>query len=380
MIENTSDASGGDKLQLQEGDLEELAFRTGSTYDTYLSTEPGLERFWSGSGRGCVAYLRRGRYVNVCGGLIADRADRGRLLREFTDFIHRSSGVVSFYNICETDLELFRDLGYQVTRWGKEALIDLPEQSWQGKQFEWVRRQSNYCRRQGLEVEEVLDDAPDRGGVFDEVRQIGQQSLASKPQARELKFVQGLTIPNAWGRRRLFVARNGRGRIEGFLTCLPGQAGELWSFETFRSRPDSVRGTTAYLMHQVLQRLQLENVETVSLCLVPGMGCEQPILGDCGMTRRLLNFTRTNLGFVYDINGLLHFKSRFRPRFEDRFVCVSPQITVGSLLAFAHVTGVFYLSPLQLWRSWRDRRTSNLSMEPQMEAKPGLQIPALVKS
>ena len=25
--------------------------------------------------------------------------------------------------------------------------------------------------------------------------------------------------------------------------------------------------------------------------------------------------------FIFDVAGLYHFKSRFRPRFEDRFIC-----------------------------------------------------------
>ena len=40
--------------------------------------------------------------------------------------------------------------GFQATKWGEEALVDLPDCTWSGKDYEWVRRQSNYCRRQGL--------------------------------------------------------------------------------------------------------------------------------------------------------------------------------------------------------------------------------------
>ena len=38
-------------------------------------------------------------------------------------------------------------------------------------------------------------------------------------------------------------------------------------------------------------------------------------------------------GFIFDVAGMYHFKSRFRPRFEDRFICACPAMTLGA----AHV-------------------------------------------
>ena len=64
--------------------------------------------------------------------------------------------TLTFYNIADDDLPLFREAGFQITKWGEEALVDLADCRWEGKAYEWVRRQSNYCRRRGLEFAECI--------------------------------------------------------------------------------------------------------------------------------------------------------------------------------------------------------------------------------
>ena len=92
-----------------------------------------------------------------------------------------------------------------------------------------------------------------------------------------------------------------------------------------------MRGTISFLMHQTMQVLQSEGVRHVSLCLVPGMGCNQPRPGDSALARWGFVLAARYLGFLFDTAGMYHFKSRFRPRFESRYICVRPKITLGSL-------------------------------------------------
>ena len=343
-----------------QSSLEDLLFRYGRCYDSYLGTEPNRETFWSLDRRGVVTFVRRGRYLNISGGLISPADQKLSLLMQLVGYAIANRLVLSFYNIPEDELPLFRNFEFQITKWGEEALVDLTSELWQGRAFEWVRRQVNFCHRHELvcsecDLDELSADA--RATVIAELREVSAAPLALKPQAAEMTFLEGSFDPSQMNRKRLFIARadGGAGRIEGLLVANPCQNGSAWVFELYRYRPDAVRGTVAFLMHQAIQRMQFENVTHVSLCLIPGLGCETPLPGDSSMVRRALVIASKYFDFLFNTAGTHHFKSRFRPRYENRYLCVWPKATLGSSWAFIRVIGVLNLNPLKLWRALREQ-------------------------
>ncbi|HUY33309.1 MAG TPA: DUF2156 domain-containing protein [Pirellulales bacterium] len=335
--------------------LEEYAYRYGRTYDSYLVNDADRECFWSRDGEGAVGFVRRGRYLKVGGGLLAPDECKGALLAELVEHSERHGQCLSFYNVTDDDLPLFREFGFQVTKWGEEAIVDLPERTWQGKSFEWVRRQTNYCKRQGLALEECRRDelsTVEWGDLLSEFSDMSAALLAAKPQADELRFLDGEFDPSRLGRKRIFVARadEGTGRVEGFLVANPGGNGSFWSFELYRHRPDAVRGTVTFLMHQAMRLLAREGVEGVSLCLLPGLRAGEPRPGDSALARRGLAWGGRYFNFLFDTAGLYHFKSRFRPRYENRYICARPRITLGSAWALIQILGVLDVEPRKLAR------------------------------
>lgn len=325
-------------------------FRHGEYFDSYLATEPGREEFWSSSGDGLISYTRRGRYVLVGGGLIAPDDHKPQLLKEFVQFLQDQKLRSAFHNIGDHELPLFRENGFQITKWGEEPIVDLGGITWGGKAYEWVRRQTNFCRRHGLQAFEVphRELTPEQWGrTLDEMLEVSAESLASKPQKREMRFFEGRIGEHEVGLRRVFIVRSdeGLGRIEGFMVCTPMRGGTMWATELYRRRADAVRGTMAFLFHHVLQTLQDEGVQRVGMCLDPALRCGTKLPGDSAMVRLGMTWGESWLGCVFDVAGLRHFKSRFRPRYENRYVCVQPRVTIGSLLAWAQVCGLFDVDP-----------------------------------
>jgi len=340
--------------------LERFAFQFGRSYDSYLVTDRGRRCFWASGRRGVIVYVEIGKYLHVGGGLLARARDKQRLLAEFAEFALRRKQLISFYNIPEDELPLFRQLGFQVTKWGEDALVDLGGQTWCGKEFQWVRRQSSYCLRHGLTFLECSHGerrSADWIKLVAELNEVSATRLATKPQAAEMAFLDGRFDPDRLGRKRLFIARSRR-RIEAFLICNPCCNGRQWALEVYRHRPDCVRGTMAFLMHQTLNLLQREGVGSASLCLIPALRCDQPLAGDSPLIRWGLMVSQ-RLNLIFDHAGLYHFKSRFRPRFESRYVCVLPKATVGSLWTFTRLCGVLTLSPRKLLREAFHRLTNS---------------------
>ncbi len=327
----------------------EFVFQHGEYFDSYLATEPGREEFWSHSGEGLISYKRCGKCILVGGGVIAPDDHKATLLAEFLEFTKARRYRVAFHNIGSHELVMFRNLGFEITKWGEEPVIDLGNCEWKGKAYEWVRRQSNYCLRQGVRAFEVphCDLTPEQWKrTQDEMLEVAAESLEHKPQRREMRFFEGHIGDHEVGLRRVFIARSndGMGRIEGFVVCTPMRGGAMWATELYRRRNDAIRGTMAFLFHTVQERLQDEGVQQLNLCLDPALRCGTKLPGDSALIRLGMSWGEACLGYVFDVAGLRHFKSRFRPRYEDRFVCAYPKASVRSLLAFAQVSGLFDIS------------------------------------
>ena len=358
------------ELDDPERHLRQFVSRHGQLYDSYLATEPGREAFWSTGNRGVVTFVRHKRHVLVAGGLIAPEDEKERLLNEFLDHTERLRLRPVFLGIPDEDLPLFRRAGYRITKMGEDALIDLGNCTFGGKKYEWVRRQSNYCRRHGVVVSEVRPEKLPEAGwsvVLEELDEISRDALAEKPQSRELEFFDGRIGEHELGLRRLFVARSdeGDGRIEGYVVCNPIEDGRKWSTEIYRHRSDSVRGVIAFLMHSLILQLQDEGAEQVNLCLVPAQNCEAPLEGDNPIVRHALRVAVKYFGLVFDLAGIGHFKSRFRPRYENRYLCAPQQPSVGAFIATLKTFGVFRLdypkTARLLWGRIR-KRTSRRSL------------------
>ncbi|QDT41538.1 Phosphatidylglycerol lysyltransferase [Gimesia alba] len=319
--------------------LESLAFKYGEYHDSYLVTEPNRHYFWGKEDCGVIGFCRDGRYLHIVGGLIAAKADQHKLLENFIEFARLNQLVISFFGISEVELPTFREQGFRITKYGEEARLNLADHHWSGKPFEWVRRQENYVRRQNVVLKELheADHAPDEWQtILTELLTISEEHICNKSQTGEIPFFEGQLIPGYLHRRRLFVAQAeaGRGRFEGFLLCTPLAGGNSWSFEMYRQRNDAVRGTIPFLMKQAIDVLAEEGCKSVSLCPIPTLRCKARIPDDCFVSWLGLRIWGNCLGAIFDTKGMYHFKSRFRPQFENIYICSYPTSSLGTLLSF----------------------------------------------
>ena len=141
--------------------------------------------------------------------------------------------------------------------------------------------------------------------------------------------------------------------------------------ETCRQRPDGVRGTVAFIMYQAMRQFQEEGVQCASLCLLPGLGCDTPLPGDSAMVRWGLTLGTGRLNPAYATAGAYHFKSRFRPRFECRYICALPRVTLPCAVAFIRLVGALDFNPRKLiglaWQRWQKRTARATLTAPQFD-------------
>ena len=316
--------------------VEDFAARFGSQYDSYLAVGARNRLFFFAEGRkGIVSGVLRGKRLGIFGGILGPRSGWNEVVTELMRDCRLKNIEVSFFAVDNTLRLLLEAHGFGANKFGQGAIVDLAANDWTGKKFEWVRRQTSFCRRHALTVEEISPSdlsAPAWSVLRDEVLQIENNFLSDRSQGGGLRHVVGAFQGQLEGRQRLFTAKNHlTGNVEAFIVCNPCLNGSRWVLECFRRRPDATRGVIGFLMHQTMCTLKNEGVTQADLCMVPFVNCETPSATENRLVRKLICFAADHLNWVYDARGLLHFKSRFRPDFEDLYVCASSGVGVGWL-------------------------------------------------
>jgi len=338
--------------------LKRYTYEYGETYDSYLVTESDRETLWCRDRRGVVSFVRwAGCYAQVVGGLLAAQEDRQTLLADFVRFAKANQLNVTFFNISRDDLGLFRRHKFQITKCGEEPVIPLQKTTWQGKAYEWLRRQENYCKRQGVELSEVHPDPDDpayRDGVAPKLDEVSRKHIAATLHGRELRCFEGRFDPMNLGPRRLFVAWRGS-RIECFIVCNPCLGGKMWAIEMYRRRSDATRGVTPFAMLQTMRRLKEEGVTYCSLSLIPCLRSDVALKGDSWIYRPACVVWWRYLNWLFDVWGIYHFKSRFRPEYREMYVAALPKVTVLSMIGLMVAWGLIPLSLGRLLRHGVDR-------------------------
>jgi len=334
-----------------ESRLQEYAYRYGDTYASYLVTDDGWETVWSPSGRGVVRFARWGGcYAIVVGGLLAPPEEQDELLAGFLKMAKRNRWHVAFCNVDREKLPLFRRHHCQVTKCGEDPIVRLDKTAFEGKDYEWIRRQENFCKRQGVRFREIDPNPNDpqyRDKIAPELEAISREHIAATLHGRELRYFVGRFHANRLGRRRLFIAERDS-RIECFVVCNPGLDGAMWAVETYRRRADATRGAIPFTILQAMRALKREGVAYCSLSLIPMVRCETAVTGDSGIARTAFHFWWRWLNWIFDFRGIYHFKSRFRPEYREMYLVARPAVTVLSMIALGMAWGLINFNPLRL--------------------------------
>ena len=320
--------------------IELLAYQYGSAPESYNVIVSTSSVLFTPCGRGAVSVLPAGKYWHIPGGILAPDELRPRIVQWLKEISTTNGKMLLMYSIRDSWMPLFRDAGFEINMLGIEPIVELGKVDWSGSKLSWVRRQTSFCQRAGLEIVEI-DDELECESMAGNLNEILMEDLADRTFPKPLRLLEGEFDPYRLKRRRLFVARYKENKsICGFLACSPMMNGKEWAFETYRKRKDAPRGTVAFLFREVIDQLQLEGAQRVSLCLVPGKYVDHPDYA-CGppLPRHLMNITYRHLPFIFNIQGQDYFKQRFRPTEEARYTCASMNSSAGPLFSFLKTTG-----------------------------------------
>lgn len=353
---------GRDELTSQQESLaESLAYEFGEAYDSYLLLDDHRSFFFASDGSGVLSFSLWRRHAFVVGGLLTSPELKPRLLRQFLDFAKRNRMTPRFINILESDVALYREHGFQISKIGEEPIVDLRSLDWRGKRYEWIRRQVNLCVRDGVSYTEIdlsAVDVEERASLIAHLNRISKEHVESTVYGRELTLMVGKIDFERLGRKRLFVAWHDK-RPVAFVVANPVYGGQMWAVEAYRKASDAPRGAIPYLIVQVAQHLQEEGVPFLSLCQVPALRCRNCPDSEDPLVRRTMWLWWDYAPWFYDPTRQYHFKSRFRPAYRENFVATPPCRNLIPMTVFGWKWGVVMpdlrrvpLHMLQRIRKW----------------------------
>jgi phosphatidylglycerol lysyltransferase len=183
------------------------------------------------------------------------------------------------------------------------------------------------------------------------MRAVSQSWLAAHPGG-EKSFGMGRFDVRQLRERWLLVAQSAAGRVEAFVTWAEVPAAGEWTLDLTRRLDDAPAG----VMDLLVARSALEAREAGVRGLSLGLSALVSVDTEPGPDEeRVRAFLRRRLGAFYDFEGLFHWKKKFQPRFEDRFLVVPGAFALPRVLyalARAQTPGGFG----NMMRNWSRRQ------------------------
>ena len=301
--------------------------------------------------KGIISYSRCPR-LGVTIAWFAPLCDRAVLQDVLDDFlITVKSDRLVWWKASEEVATLLAERGYLLTPYGLENDVAINELTLGGTRLRGLRRQVEAARGSGIVVERV---EPTAGGpVWDELRQVSDRWLATRPQPLEVRRVTRRTPHRVERHCTKVVARTSRGATLGWAAFdhLHSQGSLIGcGLNAVRYDPSTASGVAALLAcdgaaivhagadHPSLDgrfRLALGESPLPSEDELGRLDVEIPSALRTGRAlQTLFNVLRERGRRIYGVRGLSDWKRKWRADQSVTYCAVRSELPLREVLAF----------------------------------------------
>ncbi len=211
-------------------------------------------------------------------------------------------------SICQTPVRE----GRTYTKIGEEAVQAFATWSLDRPGLQELRYLVRRFLREPHRFEVLAPPLPD--GMVEELADFSDEWL-SLPGRREHGFTQGQFARASVRSTPVALTRDPTGKVVAFanlvLSEVPGQA----TIDSMRRRHQPY-GSMDVLLALLFQRLRDQGYTSFSLGLVPLSGVDLPLVGTDPIREHFFRLIKP----FFSVQGLRHFKAKFDPRWEPRFL------------------------------------------------------------
>ncbi|GAC1392122.1 MAG: hypothetical protein NVSMB38_14590 [Ktedonobacteraceae bacterium] len=311
-------------------------------------------------GEGVIAYRLVGDVAVVLGDPVCMQDATERVVRDFLSMCRHQDWNVAFYQGRSDYLPLYRNLGLQAFKIGEEALLSPQTFTLSGSTMANVRTSCRRAEREGVTIQWYEGVPP--LNVREQLHSLSEVWLERKEgkQATELGFSMGrLSELTETAKRADDVSQSARGderfsiprfvtavaydrheQVCAFVTFTPiygtvhntqdgiQRRGWGWALDLMRRSPSAPPGVIELLLVRGLERFRECRAEVMSLGMVAMADTRQEMTPS---QRHLASMISEHLHLLKLHRSLFHFKQKFQPTWESRYIVVS------STLAFPKI-------------------------------------------
>jgi len=309
-------------LDFEREEVRRLLVEYGAPPLAYWALLPGLLYLFSPNRRAVIAYRVEENVALALGDPLGDPAEIPGLIATFDRLCLFNDWRPAWYQITERWLPVLGDCGWAAVKIGEAAKIDLPQLCFSGKDCQDIRTALNRLPREGCEAV-WYNLVTDPEGWIPALTAISEEWMRAQ-HGEERGFSQGtweLALRYANELRMLVLIDADRKPI-AFLTFVPIYGSEGgWALDLMRKQSVVCPGAMEFMLATALLRFKEEGATQVSL----GLSALADITPQEGAgTPELLNRVRAlvyeHFNRLYNFKGLHHFKDKFQPCWEARYL------------------------------------------------------------
>lgn len=282
--------------------------------EAHLALLGDKELLFSETGQAFIMYGVEGRSWVALGDPVGPDSEIEEVAWRFRELSDRHGGWTVFYEISKAYLPLYLDLGLSLLKFGEHARVPLTTFSLEGKSRRSLRSVCNQLEKEGCTL--VIIPATEVAGLAPALKVISDAWLAEK-HIREKGFSLGFFDPVYLQQGPVAVVRK-KEKIVAFANLWLGADKEELSPDLMRFLPDAPESVMEYLFLQLMLWGKQEGYRWFNLGMAPLSGLEDHALAP--LWNRLGAFVFRHGEHFYNFQGLRHYKEKFAPEWEPRYL------------------------------------------------------------
>jgi pimeloyl-ACP methyl ester carboxylesterase len=339
-------------------DLLRLHQSCGYNAHALVGIAPGIRSWTSTDTRGAVAYNQFGKVWLVPGDPLAGAEDLATVTESFLRRARADGRVVGFMPVTERFAKHSSRLGLRAIKIGSAPYFDLATWAPRGDRAKKARAGVNQARRAGVHVAEVID-VDER--FVRETACLFKSWLTTRRSAIKFAWLFSVDVFQHKERKKYFTARDGDGKLVGFLAASPIPARDGWYLEDVLRARNAPNGTNDLLIVEVLELLKRSGAKLATLGTAPMAmeGANDPQIHNSRILGKVTRLVATVFSFFYNFDGVRRFKTKFAPSWwESEYVLISKELTAPPRIIRAFVQAIVPAGPAtlvarQVKRGWQ---------------------------
>ncbi|GAC1403341.1 MAG: hypothetical protein NVS4B12_25520 [Ktedonobacteraceae bacterium] len=329
----------------------EFVRRYGNQSLSFFALAPENLRYLAPNSEGLVSYRLTGNVAVVLGDPICPADAIERVMQGFLNMCTLNDWQVVLYQARPEYLSIYRTLGLHVLKIGEEALLQPQTFTLCGSMMANVRTSCRRAERENVVIQWYEGMPPKE--VMEQLEALSTSWLEHKggKQTAEMGFsmgrldgvIEGATRADTLAeiqspadhlpqqsvpRLVIGIATESTGRPCAFMTFTPIYGSEQtwgWAVDLMRRTSDAPPGVMDLLIVRSVEHFRERGANVVSLGLVAMADTKQEM---STMQRQFAQLVSDHLHLLKTHRSLFHFKQKFRPYWESRYIVMSSTLAL----------------------------------------------------